>query len=488
MKRSIRNLWIGFIGVFSLSILFAYDNETTHPILTISGNNLLTSSQRPTYLPGYDEIKNFGFEIRTGSFNEDAAPRWLNHFYNPYNPPNHEPLWGFLPGVVNAKEWAKHIWEESIAKFNQNEKSEAYEKLGRVAHLLEDMASAPHVHNDGHLFGSDYEEWAEANTSLTVNWIGNLIEPVDSYEDAMHDMAVYTFDATKIVGQLVRNTADPVNGDLAKMFPEVAHLTYIPVGGADPETGTNTSVEFWWIANVGKYQPELFPIRNNDWWKTQSIAGNPDPLVGYFYIENVRNAIAQDYRSTPQTGAWTGTAKLLSRIWAEDYRLIARNTEFVAGLLKFFHDVVNFPVYVESVRFSQSGENKYVAEWSSGTTNRTLSIPTVKPVKPTEAGNIKIEFSEPVKEVSISVGTHSITGSFVSGTEDKEWQGDIPTTVLSSLQIGTSHQIKIYCLDKNNHYYNRTSSGAVIDGNPETIAKADANSSTYEWTGYEAII
>lgn len=55
-----------------------------------------------------------------------------------------------LPGVTPANEKAEDYWNRAITAYRGGEKDKAYEFLGAVVHLLSDMGSPAHIHNDNH--------------------------------------------------------------------------------------------------------------------------------------------------------------------------------------------------------------------------------------------------------------------------------------------------------------------------------------------------
>jgi len=440
-----------------------------------------------------------------GTIEEDGTLgiRSLNHFYNPYNPPNYEPLWGFAPGIKNAVEWGRPIWEEAIEKYGEGKKGEGFLALGRVIHLLEDMSSPPHVHSDAHIdiLGSNsnnFEKWCY--TSVNDNQLEflrqlegrNIKGGFTSWDRFLIDLAEYTYDAVKIEGHLIRDPEHPGEGDLVEMFPEIAYLKYIPLKEEDPSVG------YWWIYGVGYCYsgPKIKTIwetifgKNDDWWRCGPADGGE-----YYYIENPRYAIAYDYRLIPHIGPWANQPKDLCKIWVEDYALFPLTIEHTSGLMKYFYDIINEPPYVKEVSIKQEGTEIYGAYWKDqfdssgkliGRTLRPLSGEEINP-KIAKAGKIVITvtFSEPVYELSASdirVGGRNLDTYPILIDGNVTWQGTF--TIPSDGSMDGQQQISILAGDKNEHLTTRNYAGDKLDSNPSTIAKAKSTGN-YDWTGYE---
>ena len=144
----------------------AHEGDVHGKVLTTEAKDLLTDPQSPAYLPEYDEIADTVYfnDIKEGSVEEDnllqipffeevPSLSWMRHYYNPKTK---EGLWSW-PSTI---EYGETIWSEAIWKYRHGDKENAYYKLGRVIHLLEDMSSVPHVFLDVHVEESKgYEAW-----------------------------------------------------------------------------------------------------------------------------------------------------------------------------------------------------------------------------------------------------------------------------------------------------------------------------------------
>ena len=161
------------ISLLALAILpqgvLAYKPTTTHAGLSqeIADFYNLRFARKLTGLEKELLIK--------GSVDEDApVTRVLNHFYDPVR----------NIGINNgrtAKDWAlapltgnEFSWSKALELYAEGDEEKALLALGRILHLLEDMAVPDHTRNDPHIGAgpqgmftgeSPFEEW----TSDTKN-------------------------------------------------------------------------------------------------------------------------------------------------------------------------------------------------------------------------------------------------------------------------------------------------------------------------------
>ncbi len=176
--------------LFTLPLkILAYDTYTTHPILTGMAVDFynLYSSEKIT-----ETEKQL---IMKGSTEEDNSLRFVNHFYDPV----FNKTWHFL-GVqylfpeLTAKQWAKnpfaqalydpeylatigpvikspvfsnanYSWQRAIYEYVKGNRIKAFESLGHILHLIQDMSVPEHTRENVHLSFLDkatsyYEEYA----------------------------------------------------------------------------------------------------------------------------------------------------------------------------------------------------------------------------------------------------------------------------------------------------------------------------------------
>jgi concanavalin A-like lectin/glucanase superfamily protein/hapalindole biogenesis HpiC1 cyclase-like protein len=100
---------------------------------------------------------------RQGSINEDDDPLYFNHFFNPKTGATIDvPFYD----EQTAPQRASGLWSMSIQQYRGGQTNNAFDNLGHVLHLLQDMTSPAHVHLDVHGGGlycegdnDDFENW-----------------------------------------------------------------------------------------------------------------------------------------------------------------------------------------------------------------------------------------------------------------------------------------------------------------------------------------
>jgi endonuclease YncB( thermonuclease family) len=168
---------------FSVVAVFGYDNNIIHPGLSAkaienhnkTSENKIDSRQRAW--------------IIEGSIAEDADPRYINHFYDPTTGKGLND--GLFKGV-SAKEWAKKQnsvsgdYSESaiFLNYKNGNKKRAFQGIGHIIHLIQDMSVPAHTRNDSHPKGDPYESWAKQYGKVEVNndfiYVNNLDFVFDS--------------------------------------------------------------------------------------------------------------------------------------------------------------------------------------------------------------------------------------------------------------------------------------------------------------------
>jgi len=180
----------------------AYDDQTTHPDLT---REIISFYELSTGKKLSDEQKQW---VIQGSIDEDFAPRWLNHFYDPILDRGLDTSVLFVNGY-SSKNWGLYSkyqlaklgqtgtmgviiagksdpssmpfvfsYEAGIERYAKNREKDAYLTLGHILHLIEDLTVPEHTRNDPHPGLNDpsfYENWTANNSSgLTENLGKNL--------------------------------------------------------------------------------------------------------------------------------------------------------------------------------------------------------------------------------------------------------------------------------------------------------------------------
>src|SRR6056297_3381685 len=136
-----------------------YDNLIVHPKLTREAITLHNQKFPQEKL----SVKQ-GRWIVQGSIAEDTDPRYLNHFYNPKtgNGLNDGPFSGH-----SAKWWAynqdsvsgDYSVPQILENYKDGNKKRAYQGVGHILHLIQDMTVPAHVRNDAHPEGDPFEDW-----------------------------------------------------------------------------------------------------------------------------------------------------------------------------------------------------------------------------------------------------------------------------------------------------------------------------------------
>lgn len=197
-----KNIFL-FLGIFIFNFLliyffvFAYSPYYTHPDITEEIAKLFNLKKTDANLKiSQNEIQ----WMRDGAINEDEAPRWINHFYDPI----HKTGWsGKYFGTLTQKQglyegesmapkpaiasidWATNqeyqsaygrqygnqTWQKAIKSYIDGDRKLAFIALGHILHLIEDASVPDHTRNDSHadLFGdpgSPYENYSKNYTNF----------------------------------------------------------------------------------------------------------------------------------------------------------------------------------------------------------------------------------------------------------------------------------------------------------------------------------
>jgi len=170
VKRTTKAI-VFFVCVLFLSLAGwsrGYDNLIVHPKLTQEAIDLynqefpkqkLTSKQKDW--------------IVQGSIAEDTDPRYLNHFYNPktgrgLNDGSYYGIsakkWAYNQNSVSGDYSVPQIWEN----YRDGNKKRAYQGVGHILHLIQDMSVPAHVRNDAHPppKGDPYENWTKKHNPI----------------------------------------------------------------------------------------------------------------------------------------------------------------------------------------------------------------------------------------------------------------------------------------------------------------------------------
>src|SRR5262245_34480502 len=122
--------------------LQAHEDTQTHSRLTVASFLFLDQAFPED---GLSFNSDFRRDVRQGSIDEDATPKFENHFYNPITGGK------FSDNAQSAPQRAADLWFQSVTNFRApGRRLAAGDNLGAVMHLLQDMTSPAHVHLDNH--------------------------------------------------------------------------------------------------------------------------------------------------------------------------------------------------------------------------------------------------------------------------------------------------------------------------------------------------
>ncbi|MDP2638646.1 MAG: lamin tail domain-containing protein [Candidatus Azambacteria bacterium] len=197
------SILIGTALILIGTALLAYDDKTTHPDLA---REIISFYELATGKKFSDEQKQW---IIQGSIDEDFAPRWLNHFYDPtlgtglsatalgfgyagypsknwaqfssyqtLTPSNIANLWTGNGPVISGSWFGDFSYEAAIKSYSKNKEKDAYLALGHILHLIEDITVPEHTRNDIHPGGdipSFYENWTKQNSEALTKDLGERL-------------------------------------------------------------------------------------------------------------------------------------------------------------------------------------------------------------------------------------------------------------------------------------------------------------------------
>lgn len=166
--RKMRIKLILVLSVFGGVNIWAHDNKVVHPdVLSAKARNILIPLTNPTASPYYEIYENFypdvpNTPIHMGTIDEDCifwncgevdGLSMRRHFYNPITGEG-------LLGFDTAKKYGASVFSTAVSQYLAGNKQNAYYKLGRALHVLQDMSSPPHIAVDIHLpTVATYEDW-----------------------------------------------------------------------------------------------------------------------------------------------------------------------------------------------------------------------------------------------------------------------------------------------------------------------------------------
>jgi hypothetical protein len=147
-------IFLNSISVILLSFIFVSNvyslgADTAHKWISKEALYVWPLNDPTAPLQAKDEFKyeNFGKKIEQGSRDEDD-PSILQALKHSWDPDDNS-VWSDFAGTP-AVAWALKNFNDAVEYYKNNDIDNAYYFLGRVAHLLGDMATPAHVHGDVH--------------------------------------------------------------------------------------------------------------------------------------------------------------------------------------------------------------------------------------------------------------------------------------------------------------------------------------------------
>jgi hypothetical protein len=510
-------LSIVIILMININMALAYcveDEGYCHEILTGKAISLIKEKDKNADFSDYlNQPDPFGGAIKKGAGDEDW-PIWRvkNHFFHPLTKA------GF-GNQKNAPEWSvdsyflgfgnEFTWQEAINRYDYSSGSKinAYEYLGHTVHLVQDMSVPSHTHVDVHLSPplglpggepDDYETYVKNDASIINTFPVNNIPNLPSRYDYFSKMAELSYYRNRYPADL--DTIDS-QGKLKDMYPDL-NYTEVIINDVVAFAYWNISNVGFWYDVWGGHNKDTVKLED-DWWETIHETGNINENDSFYYIENTNSIPPKEEKK-----AWYPrdliddyedniNNKPIVQYYAE--QLLPLAVEYSAGLIQFYYKIVNHPPYVKMVKVIQikDGVEKeiYEKKWEdSFTTMNNLEIITDRslidisttPVNERFAvsgSKLKflIEFSEPVKDVVVNVGSKPATELVL----DKNiWTGELDINPADTSLEG-EQTIGISAVDLDGHY---NDIGGKLDSDPSTPAKRKVpgnNPDEYQWKNYE---
>lgn len=371
-----------FLTVSLLSLLFAtpavsHEDRHTHAELSVASvyfldsPNVAKEEQRLGWAPG-----RIAQLLRQGSIDEDQCPLYYNHLYNPVAANQLPPVAGDLfddncnyttatpnyppdpyydsqnPNTdlsiaqQTAPQRAAANWNAAVQYYASGDYVGAYLLVGHVLHLMQDMTSPAHVHNDPHgkarfqggdgdcafqQDADDFENWGwcradenvaaykhifdylyehgttgpdgtniktEARTGLDLIFggepqfapLGATENPGRKYVEHVASV-VFNFTTFEVKVRDEENGTDPQpSSELKTMFPSLSEGGFdnFVIEGEGQDIGfSDAHCERW--EGTGDFHEEWWPMEHNVSYPcTRTTFGNDntETLDGWAYIEN----------------------------------------------------------------------------------------------------------------------------------------------------------------------------------------------------------
>ena len=559
--------------LIAISILICVNGftyyEKIHALAAKAAILLVKKSDASNSFPMYKEIYSdkYSIEIGRGAWREDWDPlvtgneRATRHFYDPDKKGKERGLyfqyyfyaWGPIYSTEvtapagdyyeNAMDWARdgagtgnpYNWKGAIDAYDYTEdsKEEAYYRLGHVVHLLADMAEPDHAASyshpgSGYILPDDITKMVnDAKDSLRRN--SEVSERKRKAYFAMLDGLVWYFNyrydfsqrrigfegliEASVQPQMVLEYFTPEEQKkYIKSYPGLQTLSGFPFTGNNIQQYHFFDDYFLFLAREAKkaLAASKLPL-------ALGLEDLDIPIQRNIYVDITQ---WRPWREAPAVGI-----PLVPTIPIDDqsahkpyfdiaWSLLAQATDYSAGLLTHFYDVVNQPPFVQKIKITQSGGGRYEREWldiktqekkgkreNDQTQDEFYDVVTRREMKSPQGSSYKDkEFTSNKRitvritfgpedeakqmhfDVKVTAGGRPVTGRFQN---EKTWEGSFSP----KLAEGVSTQkfpIQIEARDAHYHY---PRSGLPereypLDSQPGTPAKS-GSTHPFVWTGYE---
>ncbi|MFA5022948.1 MAG: hypothetical protein WC385_03260 [Candidatus Paceibacterota bacterium] len=275
-----------YVGIIVLTLalwpalVFGYDNDFTHPLLTSEASKLFNQSS-PQKLVETDIAS-----IVRGSKDEDDIPRWLEHFYDPIN--NR----GLNMGqFATSKQWAHgqnstgndYSWENAIYDYVYGDKQKGLYALGHVIHLVQDATVPDHTRDDIHIISKTYEAYAFNQKTVPAS-VPIYLNSLDTYFDNAANFSNNNFFSDDTILSYYQNPK------ILKILPEVGKDGVISNYGYN-NYGRIVRVRNWWDDNAVPHTEYSLRDTDNkvmaDYWNTLApkAVGYSAGIIKLFFAE-----------------------------------------------------------------------------------------------------------------------------------------------------------------------------------------------------------
>lgn len=178
--------------ILGVGIAFSYDDISTHPQLSNAATRVFNNSTNPNKI-NVEQMK----WIEYGASMEDTDPRYVNHFYNPKTGGG---LSDNVFFISSAKSWVQkqksatgdYSYQTTLDNYKNGDKKRAWQGVGHILHLIQDMSVPAHVRIDEHHDGDPYEVWASHFGKIDIN--NSHKTNVSSLNQVFDTLATYTYD------------------------------------------------------------------------------------------------------------------------------------------------------------------------------------------------------------------------------------------------------------------------------------------------------